>query len=83
MTRKEINVESQRDHDLKQLTIIADRLDDLNTQSKELFDQRRVIWKRRLDSGDTTKATLARASRCHSMNVTQGIKESLMEKVKS
>lgn len=73
---------SVRDEDLRELDQIATRIDELQGRLQTLFDARRVIWKRRLDSKDTKKADLARASRCHSMNVTQGVKPELMKKVK-
>lgn len=85
MTRKNIDVsttKSERDLDLDELVTIADRIDEFQRRLDGLFDRRRLIWHRRLESHDTTKAALARASRCHPMNVTQGVKPDLIAKAR-
>ncbi len=73
--------ESQRDLDLRNLAVIADKIDRHELELATLYDARRKIWHRRLESKDTTKAQLARVSRCTSMNITQGLKPSLMKKM--
>jgi hypothetical protein len=60
--------------DLKELTQLADRIDDLQALLAKAVERRRIIWQRRLDAGDVSKAELARVSRCGPMNVTHGLK---------
>ena len=83
MSRRDISVETvepSRDEDLTALSELAAEIETLQDRLVTLMDIRRVRWDRRLRAGDTTKAQLARASHCHAMNVSQGLKPELMAK---
>jgi hypothetical protein len=73
---------TERDEDIAALEEMAPHIEELQRRLANLIDRRRLIWDRRLRSKDTNKATLARASKCHSMNVTQGLKPELIEQAK-
>jgi hypothetical protein len=60
--------------DLRELSLLADAIDGHQAELIRAVERRRLIWQRRLDAGDTTKAELARVSRCGPMNVTHGLK---------
>jgi hypothetical protein len=85
MARRDISVETiepSRDDDLVELDQLSIAIEKLQIQLAVRMDERRLIWDRRLKKGDTTKAQLARASKCHSMNVTQGIQPALVEQAR-
>lgn len=82
MTKAAKPTSSERDEDLAALEEAAPRIEELQRRLQNMIDIRRLRWARRLEAGDTNKATLARASNCHSMNVTQGLKPELIEQAK-
>jgi hypothetical protein len=84
MTKAVKPTPSERDEDLAALAEMAPRIEELQRRLSNMIDRRRLIWDRRLNvAKDTNKATLARASNCHSMNVTQGLKPELIEQAKA
>jgi hypothetical protein len=62
--------------DLATLSTIADEIDQL----KDAYDRRRVIWKRRLDAGDTKQVELAEASRVKLMQIRLGTQDKYFDR---
>lgn len=71
-----------KDIDLKTLESFADAIETTKERLAAMIDGRRLIWERRLKAKDTTKAELARASRCHPQNVTEGLRSDLVKEAR-
>ena len=72
----QMRVNKRKEQDFAELGELAIQIKEL----KKAYQRRRVIWKRRLDSGDSTQAELARASDVALMQIRLGIQDKYFKK---
>ena len=70
---------SPKEQDVGQLIALAKKIDKKKQELDALYAQRRLIWKRRIDSGDASHRELAQASSVFPMAIRQGIRDDLIE----